>query len=164
MGKKVINRNTIAHFRGNYIDENRDLAKQRRHLSIEEEGDNLIFMKLTSQRREELSQIRLEPDSVECLNSISYPIFNQKVKISLTDLETTNYRYFYVCSLHPNGCLKPEKFTKICQRFKNIWEDELTPESEKKIIILKASELKPTNEIPWWVNYTSKDRKELKKT
>src|SRR4051812_43666946 len=122
MDKKVINLNTIAHFRGNYIDENKEPAKQRRHLSIEEESDDLFFMKLTSQKREELNQVRLriEPDSVECLNSISYPIFNQKVKISLTDLETTNYQYFYVCSLHPNGCLKTKKFTEICQRFKKI--------------------------------------------
>ena len=59
-------------------------------------------MKLTSQKREELNQIRLriEPNHVECLNLVSYPVFNQKVKISLTELETTKYKYFYVCDLH----------------------------------------------------------------
>lgn len=168
MDKKVIKLNTIAHFKGNYIDDNKEPAKERRHLSIEkeEESNYLFFIKLTSQKRKELNQLRLklkmEPDSVECLNKVSYPVFNRKVQISLTDLETTNYQHFYVCALHLVGCLKPEKFAEICQRFKKLWEDESTPKSEKKTILLKASELKPTDEIPWWVNYTSKDRKERK--
>jgi hypothetical protein len=165
MVKKIIKLNTIAHFKGNYIDDNKEEAKERRHLSLEKERDDLFFMKFTSQKRKQLNQVRLikvDPELVECFNMVSYPVFNRKVKISLTDLEVTNYRYFYVCSLHLNGCLKPEKFTEICRIFKEIWEDKLTPEPEKKIILLKASELKPTNEIPWWVNYKSKDRKEKK--
>ncbi|CAI2173301.1 15465_t:CDS:1, partial [Funneliformis geosporum] len=107
----------------NYTDKNKEEAKERRRLSLEEESDDfLFFMKFTSQKRKQLNQVRLrvEPDSVECLNLISYPIFNQKVKISLADLETTNYQYFYTCSLHSNGCLKPEKFAEIRQVFKGI--------------------------------------------
>src|SRR6185437_2742919 len=142
MVKKQINPNTIAHFKGNYIDDNKKEAKERRHLLLEKEEDDLFFMKLTSQeKRTALNQIRLkiEPDSVECLNSISYPVFNRKVKISLNDLETANYQYFYICSAHFSGCLKPKKFMEIHQRFKELWEDELTP--DKKIIPIKASEL-----------------------
>jgi len=122
MVKKQINPNTIAHFKGDYIDDNKKSAKERRHLSIEIESNDLFFMKLTSEKRKELNQVRLklEPESVECLNLISYPVFNQKVKFSLTDLETTDYRYFYVCSSHSNGCLKPEKFIEIYRRFKEI--------------------------------------------
>ena len=91
---------------------------------------------------------------------ISYPVFNRKVKISITDLKANDYRYFYICSYHSNGCLRIEKFTEIYQRFKGLWEDKLTP--DKKIISVKASELKPTNEVPWWITHTSKDRKERK--
>ncbi|CAI2161862.1 14263_t:CDS:2 [Funneliformis geosporum] len=129
MVKKLVNLNAVVHFKGDYIDDNKKLAKERRHLSIEKKDDDLFFMKLTSEKRKELNQIRLklEPNHVECLNLISYPVFNRKVKISLTELETTNYRYFYVCSLHSD-------------------EDKLTP--DKKIISIKASELIPTNEIP----------------
>ena len=122
-------------------------------------------MKFTSQKRKQLNQVRLikiDPEFVECLNLVSYPVFNQKVKFSLSDLEVTNYRYFYICSLHLNGCLKPDKFTEIRRIFKEIWEDELTPESEKKTIYLKASELKPTKETPWWANYTDKERSNQK--
>jgi hypothetical protein len=123
--RKIIKLNTIVNFKGNYADDNKD-PKQRRYLLIEKEGDFLFFMKFTSQeedkKREKLGQIKclikIEPKFVECLDMISYPILNQKIKISLTDLENTNYRYFYICSLHPNGCLKPEKFAEICQRFK----------------------------------------------
>jgi hypothetical protein len=123
MIKKIIKLNTIAHFKGNYIDDNKEEAKERRHLLLEKEKDDLFFMKFTSQKRRQLNQVRLikvEPELVECLNMASYPVFNQKVKISLTDLETTKYQYFYVCSLHLDGCLKPEKFTEICQIFKGI--------------------------------------------
>ncbi|CAI2177471.1 401_t:CDS:2 [Funneliformis geosporum] len=86
MDKKVIKLNTIAHFKGNYIDDNKDPTKERRHLSIdkEEESNYLFFIKLTSQKRKELNQVRLklkmEPDSVEyggfnlihCSNSSPY--------------------------------------------------------------------------------------------
>ncbi|RHZ37737.1 hypothetical protein [endosymbiont GvMRE of Glomus versiforme] len=151
MARAIINHfNTIAHFKGNYTDDNRKPAKGRRHLSIEKKGDYLFFMKFTS-RREELSQVKLikiEPEIVECLDMVSYPVFNRKVKISLTDLKTNNYRHFYACSLHLDGCLKPKIFAKIYRKFKEIWEDKSTPESDKKIILLKASELKPTKGIP----------------
>jgi len=123
MAKRIIKLNTIAHFKGNYIDENKEEAKERRHLLLEKENNDLLFfMKFTSQKRKQLNQVRLrvEPNLVECLNLISYPIFNQKVKISLADLETTNYQYFYLCSSHSDGCLKPEKFAEICQMFKKI--------------------------------------------
>src|ERR1700757_4893953 len=112
MIKKQINPNTITHFKGNYIDDNKKEAKERRHLLLEKEKDDLFFMKFTSQKRKQLNQVRLkiEPDSVECLNLISYPVFNRKVKISLIDLETTENQYFYICSLHSDGCLKIEKF------------------------------------------------------
>jgi len=148
MIKKIIKLNTIAHFKGNYIDDNKEEAKERRHLLLEKERDDLFFMKFTSQKRKQLNQIRLkiEPDSVECLNLISYPVFNHRVRISLNDLETTNYQYFYICSAHFSGCLKPKKFMEIYQRFKELWEDKLTP--DKKIIPIKASELKPTKEVP----------------
>lgn len=117
-----ISLNTIAHFKGNYIDDNKNSAKERRHLLIEKEGDYLSFMKFTSKRKE-LSQIRLikvEPEIVECLNLVSYPVFNRKVRISFTDLKANNYQYFHTCSLHLNGCLKPKNFTKIYRRFKEI--------------------------------------------
>jgi len=164
MTDKAIKLNTIAHFKGNYIDENKEEAKERRHLLFEKESDDLFFIKFTSQKRKQLNQVRikLEPELVSCLNLISYPVFNQKIKFSLADLETANYRYFYICSLHSDGCLKPKKFAEICRIFKEIWEDKLTPESDKKIISLKTNELSPTKEVPWWVNYTSKDRKERK--
>lgn len=163
MVKKAVKINTIAHFKGDYIDDNNEKAKERRHLLLEKEKDDLFFIKFTSQKRKWLNQVRLikiEPELVKCLNKISYPVFNRKVKISLSDLEATNYQYFYVCSLHSGGCLRNEKFAEIYQKSKEFWEDKLTPELEKKTLFLKANELKPTNETPWWVNYTSKDRKE----
>jgi len=124
MAKRIIKLNTIAHFKGNYIDENKEEAKERRHLLLEKENNDLLFfMKFTSQKRKQLNQVRLikiDPEFVECLNLVSYPIFNQKVKFSLADLKVTNYRYFYICSLHLNGCLKPDKFTEIHRIFKEI--------------------------------------------
>ena len=143
--QKAINPNTIAHFKGDYVDDNKKEAKERRHLSLEIESDDLFFLKLTSQR-EELSQIRIDPVSVKCLNKVSYPVFKRKVRISLTDLKNSNYQYFYICPLHPNGCLDKDLFTKIIQRLKEIWEDELT--IDKKVIPVDASKLKPTKEIP----------------
>src|SRR5437763_9756343 len=98
---KVIEINTIVHFKGNYIDDNKEEVKERRHLLLEKERGDLFFMKFTSQKRKQLNQVRLikiDPEFVECLNLVSYPIFNQKVKFSLTDLKVTNYRYFYICS------------------------------------------------------------------
>jgi hypothetical protein len=123
MSKKAIKLNTIAHFKGNYIDDNNEEAKERRHLLLEKESEDLFFIKFTSQKRKHLNQVRLvkiEPELVKCLNKISYPVFNRKVGISLTELETNNYRYFYVCSLHFDGCLKSEKFTEICRIFKEL--------------------------------------------
>lgn len=159
--RKKLKPNIIVQFWGNYIDDNGEKAKSRRHLLIEERGDYLFFMKFTSQeedkKREKLGQVRclikIEPKFVECLDMISYPVFNRKVKISLTDLKATNYRHFYICSLHSNGCLKPRKFTEVCQKFKEAWEDKTEPEVIKSVILLKASELKPTKGLLWWVEW-----------
>jgi hypothetical protein len=58
--------------------------------------------------------------------------------------------------LHPNGCLDKDLFAEISQKEKELWDDELA--RDKKIIPVDASKLKPTKEIPWWINHTSKER------
>ncbi|CAG8760646.1 4263_t:CDS:2, partial [Racocetra fulgida] len=73
---------------GDYIDDNKRPAKERRHVTLEIENDNLWLIKLTSQRKE-LSQIRIMPRITECLNKISYPVLKRKICISLLDLEKT---------------------------------------------------------------------------
>ena len=75
---KKLTKNLIAHFKGNYIDDNKEEAKERRHLLLEEKSDDLSFIKFTSQKRKRLKQVRLkvDPEIVECLNKVSYPVFN----------------------------------------------------------------------------------------
>jgi hypothetical protein len=44
--------NTIVHFKGDYIDDNKKEAKERRHVVLEIKGDKIFFLKLTSENRE----------------------------------------------------------------------------------------------------------------
>lgn len=44
--------NAIVHFRGDYIDDNKKPAKERRHIILEIKGDKIFFLKLTSEDKE----------------------------------------------------------------------------------------------------------------
>ena len=78
------------------------------------------------------------------VNKISYGILNRKVKISLTDLETADYQYFYICPLHNNGCLSKDLFAEILQKVSELWKDELT--RDKKTFLVDAKRLKKTED------------------
>jgi hypothetical protein len=54
--------------------------------------------------------------------------------------------------------LDKDLFAEISQKVSELWDDELT--RNKKIFPVDASKLKPTKEVPWWVEFTSKERKE----
>jgi hypothetical protein len=34
----------------------------------------------------------------------------------LAELEAKNYQYFYICPLHPDGCLDKDLFAEISQK------------------------------------------------
>jgi hypothetical protein len=57
---------------------------------------------------------------MDCLNKISYIILNRKVSIFVADLKNSNYQYFYICLLHPNGCLDKDLFAEISQKEKEL--------------------------------------------
>ena len=52
MEKVKLKPNTIVHFKGAYIDDNNKPAKERRHVILEVKGDEVFFLKLTSENKE----------------------------------------------------------------------------------------------------------------
>src|SRR4051812_33756076 len=111
--------NTIVHFQGNYTDDNKKPAKERRHVVLEIKGDEIFFLKLTSEDREKDLYARWI-GKADCLNKISFAILNRQVKIHLSDLEAVDYQYFYICPLHTDSCLNQDLFAEIFHKVKEL--------------------------------------------
>jgi hypothetical protein len=112
--KKKIKLNTITYFKARYTDDDGKEAKGRKHVISEIEKDNLLHLKITSERKG--LHAREAIDYSECLDKKSYVVFNRKVSILLNELEKSKYRHFYICPFHPSDCLK--NFAEIIQKAK----------------------------------------------
>ena len=114
-----------------------------------------MLLKLTGQKKE-LHVMRA--GYADCLDKTSYLVYSPKVLLSLDNLKLNDYQYFYVCSLHTNGCLEKEKFETISKKIEEYRKNELSRDKDPVIV----KQLKKPENLPWWVVITDEEkRKEI---
>jgi hypothetical protein len=109
---KKLKTNTIVYFHADYIDDDGEPAKGRRHLVVEvdQESDRVLFLKITSKRKD-LYQVII--GLVDCLDKFSHSNLNRKLFFSISYLESSNYENFYICPFHSDGCLDKKLFEVV---------------------------------------------------
>lgn len=127
---KKLKPNTIVYFLAEYIDDDGEPAKGRRHLVVEVdwENDKVLLLKITGKRKK-LHQITIS--LIKCLDKISHSNLNRKLFSSISSLKKSNYQYFYICPFHSNGCLDKGEFNTVKQKLQKYWDSKFNRDKKE---------------------------------
>lgn len=125
-----------------YIDDDGNPAKGRRHSVVEINQGKAFLLKITSKRKK-LHQVRIGIS--KCLDVFSFANLNRKLFFNISSLENSNYKYFYICPFHAEDCLNKDLFNIVKKKLQKFWANKFNRDKKETCL---DSKLKVPKKLP----------------